>query len=559
MKNSKILSILKKIIISTVAVVALFFLVITAIVIVDSKQSASNQENSTETTTTIYDTTLEIKNGDDEFVPDTISDIELSLSDKGLSKFKDYIDSCTVVYDYEKYYNIEQTLARYEATKPTTYEHKHDIRVKGKFDKESFYKRIKANNQNFINSDNAVFYKEYKDEELREYCDSLLDMIQDIYKKNPSFDIDSVCCFLYDFKIVHNIGSLSFAAVNLPNKTLTINESHIEGWSEIKNNPNHRTQTLYHETMHIFQYNCTCNLRTDEYNIGVCHEYKDFDINPLAWYWLAEAAAEMSSCHNLNLEYGTYQTYIGYTQTLNFLLNICGDNNVAELENITYTHDTEKFFEIFQVTNKKDKEELIKLMYTIEAIQIQPEKLYELIDKEEGIDTKNDENAKTKTLLKLKEDVLMSLTKLFYRNLTNNVASGGVTLKDVYYLTRTFEARLAKHMSNNSVGYLIFFKDFYSDYLEIQNYFFNLIARENNLSEEKMKNDFQNYSFNVLRNDEKISSNYSLGFLTNEQRNAIEQFRKEFYKSGFFSISQAEALCNEWLKKAPYENLVLSR
>lgn len=168
----------------------------------------------------------------------------------------------------------------------------------------------------------------------------------------------------------------------------------------------------------------------------------------------------------------------------------------------------------------------------------------------------DDAQAKIKLHLCVKEDALLSFTKLFFRNLARSVNSGDATLQDIYYLMRIYECDLQNHMSNNEVSYMIYFKDFYPQYLTIRQEFFKAIGRENNISLGNLEEGFADYSMNVKNNGKTLSPNCTLDFLTTEQKADTNRFCKRIYKKGYPNMREAYEICKEWLRKAPYENVV---
>lgn len=209
------------------------------------------------------------------------------------------------------------------------------------------------------------------------------------------------------------------------------------------------------------------------------------------------------------------------------------------------------------MTDKDDMYELIEMMYSIEIIQQKPTGFFDWFEEKYNIQAIEGSQELLRLRLTVKEDALLTLTKLFYRNLAREINNGGVTLRDAYYLIRVFEADIDRHMSNQTVGYLIFFKDFYGDYLDVQNEFFAVLSKNNNVEEDKLSSGFQAYSMNINDGEKDVSPNCTLNFLTNEQRRDVVGFCESFYKKGYPSMKNADVLCKQWLEKAPYDELIL--
>lgn len=510
-----------------------------------------------EKTTSVYEREIGWDAGVDEFVPGSTADVELALSNKQLAEFEAYLKGIDVNYDYEDEYHISEALAVWDSNDAVVSQHKHDVRVNGVLDADEFYRLVKKNNKAFLASNESTFHKEYSAKKTKEYCKLLIDAINDIHSKNPELDFDSVCCYLYDLKVLDRIASLDFAAVNLETKVFHLNEDSTNSWGGITHNDEFFNNMIYHEAYHIYQVACECNTQNGELRFGINHEYDELDVNSLCWYWLVEASAEMNACELLNIEYGTYHAKIGYVDTLNYILSLSGSNETANIQDINFTHETKKIFELFDMTDKDDMYELIEMMYSIEIIQQKPTGFFDWFEEKYNIQAIEGSQELLRLRLTVKEDALLTLTKLFYRNLAREINNGGVTLRDAYYLIRVFEADIDRHMSNQTVGYLIFFKDFYGDYLDVQNEFFAVLSKDNNVEEDKLSSGFQAYSMNINDGEKDVSPNCTLNFLTNEQRRDVVGFCESFYKKGYPSMKNADVLCKQWLEKAPYDELIL--
>lgn len=225
-------------------------------------------------------------------------------------------------------------------------------------------------------------------------------------------------------------------------------------------------------------------------------------------------------------DYAEYKSKIGYVDTLDFLLNISGSDDTANIQDLLL-EDIDKVFELFDMNEKSEKEEFHKMLYFMDVIQQDSESFSEEFDV----------NSK---------DPFLTMTKIFYRNLARNINSESVTLQDAYYLMRVFESDLDRHMANNNIDNLILFKDFYPGYLQIQDKFFEVISKENHVDLEEIRIGFENYSENAVYSE---YMGCSLDFLTEEQKNAVIDFCSGFYRKGFPSMKSAKEHCDELVLK----------
>lgn len=558
MKNNKKLKKWQKALIAVGAVLAflvLSFVVLTVVLAVkDSKRPTLQPE---EITTSVYENIVGWDDGEDDFVEADFTPVPIGLSDKGLSDFEKYIAAYQVDFDYADAYRVDAALAYLENHQVHSGGHKHDVRTNGILDADSLYKLVRDNNKRFMNSDipSANWYTEYSKPKLKQYCQLMADMLNAIHAAYPQTDMDELCCYLYDLKILDRTGALDFAAVELDKALLHINEDMVENWSDLKNNDRMAEEILHHEMMHLFQISCSCNQSEGELRIGVSHEYEALEINPLRWYWLAEASAEMNACAFLEMDYVTYQSKIGYAETLNYILNLGKAEQAAKIQELYFDRNAD-IYALFDVSSEAEKKEFINMMYSVEILQQDPKDFTDWYTKEYNVDMIADAQEKIKLHLCVKEDALLYFSKLFYRNLARSVNSGEATLQDIYYLMRIYECDLQNHLSNNEVSYMIYFKDFYPRYLELREAFFKAIGTENRISLEQLEDGFAKYSINVKSNGKTVSPNCTLDFLTAEQKADVNSYCKRIYKKGYPNMRNAYEICREWLPKAPYENVV---
>ena len=162
----------------------------------------------------------------------------------------------------------------------------------------------------------------------------------------------------------------------------------------------------------------------------------------------------------------------------------------------------------------------------------------------------------TNLKLTVKEDAILTLTKIFYRNLARQVNSGKASIQDVYYLMRLWEADIDRHFSNDTVGYMMFFHNFYDTYIDLQNEFLSIIAQENGLNFDDLKNDFESYSMNTSSK----TPNCDLKFLSAERKNyIIKDFCDSFYKKGYPSIQSCQNQTKDLCEKYSLEDVEVNK
>lgn len=524
---------------------------------IDIKNSTREKVAVEETTTSVYEQLIQdpILSGKDDLVDENTTPVPIQMSDKKLAEFEKYISGIIVDYDYEKGYNIDAALAEYNNnTKSTVTKHSHDIRLNDEFNAEHFYEIVKKNNEAFFKEkekDNlGGLYKEYSDKELKSMCEQFCESLPAIAEKDPTVDLDMACCYLYNLIIVQKSGSLDFGGFDMNNR-FYLNYKNMKNGAFAMDTDNIEQTTFYHEMMHAFQFACDDIKKPDEDRMGIMHTYDSLEVNPLSWYWLLEGSAEMNMSQYLDVRYSTYKNKIGYIHSLNIAANLNTNNEYVQIEKICFQKDLEKFFEVLDINSDPEKREIIKMMYSIEIIQESKDDFYDWYNETYNTDLTNETNGEQSVLrLTLKEDALMTLTKLFYRNLARQINKRNVTLQDAYYLMRLYEADLDNHFSNNTVGYMEFFHDFYDTYVDLQNEFFAVIAEENNLSADDLANGFDNYSMNAVSK----SPNCDLKFLSSDAKNYYTvEYIDRYYMKGYPSMRSCQKQTAELNKKYPFD------
>lgn len=522
-----------------------------------SVENSDSNEMNIEETTSVYEKRIQdpIPSGNDDAADVDTTPVPIQISDKKLAEFEKYVSSINVDYDYEEGYNIDAALSEYNVnTKSTVTKHSHDIRLNGEFDAEHFYEIVKKNNEAFFKEKEkdslGGLYKEYSSKELKSMCEQFCEALPAIAEKDPTVDLDMACCYLYNLRIVQKSGALDFGGFDMNNR-FYINYKNMKNGALAMDTDDIEQTTFYHEMMHAFQFACEDIKKPNEDRMGITHTYESLEVNPLSWYWLLEGSAEMNMSQYLDVRYSTYKNKIGYIHSLNIATNLNTNNEYVQIENICFQRDLEKFFEVMDVSSKSEKREIIKMMYSIEIIQESKDDFYDWYNEAYNTDLSDETNGEQSVLrLTLKEDALMTLTKLFYRNLARQINKGNVTLQDAYYLMRLYEADLDIHFSNNTVGYMEFFHNFYDTYVDLQNEFFSIIADENDLSADDLQNEFDNYSMNAVSK----SPNCDLRFLNSDAKNYYTiEYIDRYYMKGYPSMRSCQKQTAELNEKYPFD------
>ncbi len=530
----------------SIAVIIVFLLLI---FIIASFVKDKNTDN-TPYTPPIEDETIELIQGEDPFVEGEIKSTPISLSDESLTEFESYLSTVKPAYEYSDLYAIDENLELYKNNVSPVKKHAHNVRKDGKLDSTKLYNLVLNNNKAFLEDEDTLsnMYKTPSNDDIKLYCDAICKVLT-LYEKNyPEIDMDRVCCNLYDLKILYPISNLSLASVDADN-IFYFSEEQIENAKLLLDTEDPFKTTFYHEMVHLCQISCDC-YNTDNlfWRQGI---NADFDVtdqpDALCWYWFTEASAEMTMANTIDESYTTYKSYIGYANSVAYVTLLQDDVEYRDILTLSFSNDINDLYKIFDVQTEEEKLEIIKMMYSIEILQTQPAEFDYAYEKKYGKPLNRDDEAEDRNFaIDIKDDALLSLTKIFYRNLARQVNNGDVTLEDALYLIRIWEAKLGYHTACEVYGYVARFEDFYSDYLEIQEKFFTLLGKDNELSADELNVLLENYSINIQQGAVKKSPNCDLKFFTEAEKNAVKDFITYYYATGYPNIKG----CLEWSNEA---------
>lgn len=479
---------------------------------------------------------------DDPVVQGKIQSTPVKFSESAKDSFEEYLAGITPEYEYSDLYSIEESLALYNKKNITSVEkHAYDVRVNGKLDADKLYKLVLKNNDDYFADGKHTkgMYNIPTDAEVKELCQWICEVLTEYGETYPEIDMDTTCCNLYDLKILNPISSLSNAHVNHEN-VFNFDKEQMDRNAFIMDTDDVYKTTFYHEMVHLCQIKCDCFDNYGDWRTGTNNDYESVNTDPLCWYWLTEASAEMIESSHLGVPYSTYKSYIGYASSLNYIAQLDENVGAEKVELLNFSADVEDVFKMFDIKTEEERLEFIKMMYSIEVLQMDPEEFSEVYKEKFGVELKrSDENIESNQFaVNVKDDAILSLTKLFYRNLARQVARGNTTLEDVYYLMRVWDGKLCYHTGCDEYFFCAAFLDLYKECTKIQDEFFRVLAEENGFSVETLVNDFEAYSMSVKEGEKVKSPNCDLEFFSTEEKDYIKDFIKLYYQTGFPSVRE---------------------
>lgn len=454
----------------------------------------------TEVTTYEY-TTIYQQNQENENNNDILSKINVSLNNTSKLLFDDYLSKVDVDYKYDDLFGIDEALAKLaeenlEAVK--THTHQIELTEEGLFDANIIMEAVKNNNIEYKNDPNLSSYKKAvlnnpTESEIRIVCAALADSLNIKIKNYPEIDIEELRCVVGNLKIFSS-PSTSNAYVN-HDDCLVISPNMIKLVTTMTGDKNSQTNIIKHESNHLAQKGCCDRLleSNDEKKIvGITREWETLKVNPLAWKWFYEGSAEKEMMKESNCEAITYAALVSYLDSLTMATILDKDIPIDYTERLCFQKDINKIFEQFNCVTQEEKEEIIKMMYSIDIIQYSKDDFYKAYEQVYG-EEKNDTTI-VKIQRELKVPICTTLTKVFYSNLSEYLVSNQLSLQDVFYLIRVFEGDLNSHLDCANDTKLLNNTKFMESYTSIQNEFFYQMSETNSINKETLVEYFNNYT-----------------------------------------------------------------
>lgn len=481
-----------------------------------SKKEIKNNKlnfNKIDTTTSYYDNSISNNNNYDNSF-NNIDDYNYNgehilLSEDSFNAFQCFLKENKTKYYYENYYEIDKAFSEYSKVKDLNVEN-HSYTIK-ELSAEELYNTVKKNNKIYLEREkySASLYSELDDKTLKEVCDIIINTI--LYYQSDINDINETKCILGNLKIFSK-PFLSNASVSDDNCLLmNINMINTLEIKKTSKEQNVFEDTISHETIHLLQ-DCCIDNKKIKYRIGNSYKFNNLEINSLFYNWFYEGSAEKLSNNYTGDTPLVYNYYINYINSLN-LSTMLGNTNVDAAQKTTLDQDLDSLFKMFNCTTNEEEKEILNMMYSLNIIETDDEGFLNAIQ----LSNNSDEYIAIKR--NIKASVCMTLTKHFYKNLAFIIKEKNLTLQDIFYLITIFESDINSHLTYADENKYQDNQEFIEEYLNIQNYFFNLITESNNYQINELIEIFDNYG---LLNSNGIN-NYNLSFLPKEKQNLINE------------------------------------
>jgi hypothetical protein len=353
----------------------------------------------------------------------------------------------------------------------------------------------------------------------------LVSMVEEYYDDWSREDKQRIYCMLNDISLV-GIDSSDFTVNELQqlyNARVTDDGVIMLDLEQMANLGDELTidKTLAHEIAHLFQRMCPDHRIATYTQIGNSQYFDSLDTvgkaNSIHFQWLYEAAAEQMSMK----EYSSpvplvYNNMVGYLHTLDLITLIRPNYEENSIAISQMSTNPNAIYEVFGAKTDEEKKEIAHMLYSICYIQTEREDFITVYEKNNG--ALEDKKIEVKKIMK--ESVIQTMTKYFYKNLAERVHNGDVTLQDAFYLINTFESAINLHIIYDDAERYEYNEDAIKLYVELQDEFFRMIAEDSNMTFEDIERMFNDYSL-IIKTDKGYERNYSFNWLTASEKEYV--------------------------------------
>ncbi len=464
----------------------------------------------------------------------------LNVNEGDIESFKTYLRNNPVKYTYEDLYNVDKAYNNYKPNDIKTPSNSVLV-VNGLLSADALYNKVLENNEAYYNdtkNNNAkAFFNELKKKDIKEICVVIAEVVNSEVKKE-NLNILDVCKNLEHLKIFEDKAAFNNASVN-DNMCLSVNERFIEKIFKFYNNGRDcYDEVIVHEIMHLIQY-MTSNLnKEDGVEMGPFVSYVDSnEVNPLNLTWILESNAEVEMSEYTGSEITTYSTQVGYLNSVNLALSSSHSYPTNDIYTISYQKDWNAIYDIFGAKTDSEKKDVMKCLYSIEVSQTADDNFYEAYNGKYGKEIKNNDDLKQEVKKTCAREALLELSRVFYRNMCDNLNKKDFYLEDAFYLIRLWESDLLYHLDYNLEEEYLVCKDFIDSYNNIQNEFFKMLAKSLGCTIDNIYEWYDNYS---MKTDK--GNNYVLNNFDSKKKEFLTDMQKERYKKGTPRLSSIDEI-----------------
>lgn len=506
--------------------------------------SSSNFSNSSTSDIENDKYVIEEPDHDSQLIYDNVrfNEFQLDELDESINAIKtEYAYSD--LYDVEAAYNKYQEMEYYDASSiipSLTFYHDNKI------DANTLYNVILDNNKQYLLDNEFSTYEEMDSDFIKHVCEIIASTINKELETNTfSTNLDDLLLNLNDLKIFKSL-TLTNAYITDDN-CLTFSPTGIDAMESITGYDFVQDIIISHETEHLIQKLSTETREKQKITRGYGYnvEFEDLEVNSLYHNWLIEASAENLATDLYDVDPITYKTKVGYLNSLTFTQILKNDFKVRDIERLTQQQSLSKVFDTFGCDSDDEKIELLNLLAAINILQEEPEDFMNLY--KEKILNKADitESELVDLKVNLKNGICTTLSKYFYENLASKIYEDGLDARDIYALISIFEMDLGGHISYFDQNGYEARREFFENYVTIQDQFFDIMGQSLGYSGEKIEKSYQSYNASIeVKVDTMFSSaeydDIIISNLSDEKNQFITEMFKQYINIKTLSIDEVD-------------------
>ncbi len=489
----------------------------------------SNTHNSSNTTTTPSPSKpIEIKSDltDAEM---KLLEQQVSINNQDSQAFASYVHGISVDYEGSEYFEINQAFQRYQSIQEYETVSSNFIQ-NGKINELALKQQVIDNNKTYLENTQSKKYTQLDASTFNKVFSNLVDALNYNLSNTSDIDINQLDDNLTNLRIFRMTTPGSGATTD--DGIVAVNLEDISTRQQRYPNVDYLRMTVLHEGNHLVQVSSVKEREQEGYsrNLGIAYSWEDLKINSLFYKWYVESSAEYLK----NYQYGkdslttTYENHVQSLEMMTLATILKGNVDDTTLAKISLQSDLNKLFEIFNCQNNQDKIEVLNMMYAMEICLNQPTEFSKLYKESTG------ESLNTyKYQDSLESSIGQTLSKKFYENLASYTTGSNHSLKEIFSIISTFELEMSRLTWFSSDSCTDTNESFIKAYTDIQNYYFNLLAKSLGMSLEDLKGLYNSYY-----HDEISQVNYAnLGESQDKFLSSIIQSRENSRKNTVGEIS----------------------